>query len=247
MENNGSGKFDLRQMSLKDLTACAASLHELAQGAGSMEEVADRLVDFLYQHLWDAESGGHACALVRFYKTHAYGDLPGELQEFARNLMPEEEISDTTKCLTLLATRGEKAEWCSRQGSQGHKAIPLPSEEVVDSIPMIRSLIRQFGLDVNTIVSPDPRLILDLHEKQYNVFYVPEALGSEYIPAQEEFVRPYNVKSALGFGGLLPSGDMFAAILFAKTPVSAETAELFRNLSMSLKLIVQPFEDAVFA
>ena len=224
MEENGNGKFNMRQMSLKDLTACAATLHELAQGAGSMEEVADRLVDYLYQHLWNQESGGNACALVRFYKTHAYGDLPVELQQFARNLMPDEEISNATKCLTLLATRGEKAEWCSRHESQGHKAIPLPSKEVVDSIPMIRSLIRQFGLDVSTIIQPDPRLILDLHEKQYNVFYVPEALGSEFVPAQDDFVKPHGVKSALGFGGLLPSGDMFAAILFVKTPVSEETS-----------------------
>ena len=53
MGNNENGKFDMRQMSLKDLTACAASLHELAQGAGSMEEVAERLVNYLYEHLRD--------------------------------------------------------------------------------------------------------------------------------------------------------------------------------------------------
>ena len=119
-----------------------------------MEALANRLVDYFHEHLRDSETGGNACVLVRFYKTHAYGDLPAELQEFARNLMPEEDITERTKCLTLLATRGEKAEWCSRQASQGHKAIPLPSEEVVASIPMIRSLIRQFGLDVDTIVNP---------------------------------------------------------------------------------------------
>ena len=55
-----------------------------------------------------------------------------------------------------------------------------------------------------------------MEPKTYNVFHVPEAFDNPLIPAQEDFVLPYRIKSVLGFGGLLPSGDIFAVILFLK-------------------------------
>jgi hypothetical protein len=76
---------------------------------------------------------------------------------------------------------------------------------------------------------------------------VPEALGNPYIPAQRDFIIPYGIRSILGFGGLLPSGDMFAVPMFFKVPVSREVADLFRPLSLNVKVAILPFESTVFA
>ncbi|MBA3339435.1 MAG: hypothetical protein H0T54_06790, partial [Geodermatophilaceae bacterium] len=38
----------------------------------------------------------------------------------------------------------------------------------------------------------------------------------------------HGVKSVLGFGGALPSGELFAVILFARTHIAASVAQLFR-------------------
>ena len=62
--------------------------------------------------------------------------------------------------------------------------------------------------------SYEPDLVLELEQKNYNVFFVEDAIGSPYIPAQDDFVVPYGVRSVLGFGGLMPSGQVFAALLF---------------------------------
>lgn len=61
------------------------------------------------------------------------------------------------------------------------------------------------------------------------------------MPAQEGFVLPYGVRSVLGFGGLLPGGDLFVVILFSRVPISREVADLFRPLALSAKLAVLPF------
>jgi hypothetical protein len=151
------------------------------------------------------------------------------------------------KCLVLLASAGDEPEWNSRHGSRGHKAIPLPSEEAVGQAPMISSLITQLGLSVGTVLKPEPALLLDLEQKTYNVFFVQEALGSPHIPAQEDFVAPHGIRSILGSGGLLPSGDMFAVIMFLKVPVSVEAANLFRTLSLNVKLSILSFEQKVFS
>ena len=58
----------------------------------------------------------------------------------------------------------------------GHKVIPLPSANLVFQIPMISRLVSQFGLDVHAVIRPDPSLIVDLEQKSYNAFHVPEAV-----------------------------------------------------------------------
>ena len=39
---------------------------------------------------------------------------------------------------------------------RGHQAIPLPSPEVVDQLPMVAQLISQLGLELTSVVRPDP-------------------------------------------------------------------------------------------
>ena len=84
-------------------------------------------------------------------------------------------------------------------------------------------------------------LIGDLSQKTFNTFYVPEAVGSPYIPAQDDFVIPYGIKSVLGFGGVLSSGELFVVIMFSKTSIPSQTAEGFKNLAPSVKVAVEPF------
>lgn len=240
--------YDLANFKMSHMIECSAALRQLGAGAQSMEEAANRIVQHLYDHLVDQQTGEKACALVRLYKTHPYGNLDEELREFARTLLGHHPESPEIKCLTLLATAGEKPEWNSRKSSVGHKAIPLPSEQVLTQIPMISRLIQQFGLEISDVVNPDPSLLVELEQKTYNVFYVPEAVGSPFIPAQENFVIPFGIKSVLGFGGILPSGDMFVIIMFSKIHIPRETTELFKTLSLSTKMTLLPFmTGAVFA
>jgi hypothetical protein len=229
------------------MTECGKILRNIGKDAKNMEEVANRIVHYLYNNLIDGESGNRACSLVRFFKTHTYEKLDDELQNFSRSMLGDYFVLPDMKCLTLLATAGENPEWNSRKTSTGHKAIPLPSEQAVHHIPMIRTLIIQLGLSISMVIKPDPKLLLDTEQKTYNVFYVSEAPGCPHIPAQKEFVIPYSIKSVLGFGGVLPSGDIFAVIMFLKVPVSKEIANFFKTLSLNIKIAVLPFENAVFA
>jgi len=213
-----------------------------------MEEAARRIVERLYETMLDGATGERAAALVRFFKTHPYGALAPEQREFADRLLAGQTPSAAMKCLTLLATRGSEPEWNDRRASRGHAAIPLPSEKIVGNAPMISQLIAQLGLDVSAILQPDPAMIVDLAQQTYNVFHVPEAKGSPYIPAQSDFVIPYGIRSVLGFGGMLPSGNLFATIMFTRTAVPRETADLFANIALAVKLAILPFDGgATFA
>jgi hypothetical protein len=238
--------YDLTRFTIRETTQCGKEIRVMNNGAASMEEVAGRIVRFLYDSLIDGQTGMRACSLVRLFKTHNFAQLDDELKRFAVNMLGGEATDPGMKCLTLLGTVGENPEWNSRKTSKGHQAIPLPSEKAVNEIPMMRNLIKQLGISVSQVVKPDPALLMDMEQRTYNVFLVPEARGNPYIPAQEGFVIPYGIKSVLGFGGMLPSGDIFVIIMFIKVPVAKETADLFKNLSLNQKLAILPFEKTVF-
>jgi hypothetical protein len=235
--------YSLARLGLSDMTRLGTALRGLGAGASCMEEVAERVVSLLYSDLTETASDSPACVLVRFYTTVKYESLDSGLREFGAKLMKDVHLQPTTRCLTLLATRGERPEWNSRTTSVGHQTIPLPSTQVVATIPMVSQLIAQLGLDVGAVVKPDPTIVLEAEQHTYGVFYVPEAKGSPYIPAQQDFVLPYGVHSVLGFGGLLPGGDVFAVLMFCRVAVPRATADIFRNAAMNLKLALLPFDS----
>ncbi|WP_414581321.1 sensor histidine kinase [Scytonema sp. PCC 10023] len=235
--------FDLQKMTLRDMSECGLAIRHLSDKANSMEDVSRIIIEYLYNDIIDIKNGEKTCVLVRFFKTHSYGELPLDLQEDARLRLGNITVPDSLKCLTLLASAGEVAEWNSRHKSVEHKAIPLKSEEAIARIPMISQLIQQLGLNPGTVVQPDPNLITDLEQRMYNVFYVPDALGSPYIPSQSSFVIPFKVKSVVGFGGLLPSGNMFAVLMFLKVAISRTTVDLLRPLALNVKMAILPFDS----
>ena len=102
--------YDLARIGQSDITECGNALKGLGSGAVSMEETANKIVRYLYDNMTDAQTGGNACALVRFYKTHSFGQLDAGLQEFAQGILGKVPESPDMKCLTMLATAGENPE-----------------------------------------------------------------------------------------------------------------------------------------
>lgn len=230
----------LERFGFKEMMECRSRIRMLFHETtpASLDQVAERAVRFFYDELVDRE-GQPACALVRFFKSHPYRDLPEDLQTLVRRNVSEP--ASQLQCLTLLATRGQLPEWNSRLHSRGHQVIPLESVEMVEQAPMIAQLIRQMGIDIASVVQPDLALMLNAPAANYNVFHVQHAPGSPHIVAQDDFVKPYGIASVLGFGGLLSSGDLFAVIMFSRVPISTETAEQFRVLGLNLKMAILPF------
>lgn len=231
--------YDLTSFALSDMTRCGIDLRRMGYGANSVEETAQRTVEYFYEKL-RIGAGARACALVRFYVTASYSELQPDLQEFANKIVGST-ASPGMKCLTLLGTAGEVSAWNSRKQSVGHKAIPLQSEESIAKSPMINALINQLGIPVPSLLEHDQRIMLDEHQHSFNVFHVACAEGSPYIPAQKEFIIPHQIKSVLGFGGMLPTGEMFAIVLFSKLEIPRERAELFNTLALNAKLAILPF------
>lgn len=232
----------LADMTVSDLMKLRGKIRGLfaADEVQTFEDAAQRVVDLFRKELLD-DQGEPACALIRIYKTHRFALLPDDLKQFALSREPAAESLRELRCLVMMATAGDEPRWNSRRQSRDHQAIPLSSEAAVAEAPMVSQLIQQLGIRVAAVLRPDPALLLDMEGTAQNVFYIPVAQGSQYIPAQEEFVKRYGIQSVVGFGGLLSSGDLVAGILFSKVPVSAAVADHFKVIGLNFKLVMLPF------
>jgi hypothetical protein len=234
---------DLQNFTSAEMIDVGASLRKVARGAVARESAAQRIARFLYDGFVDPATQRSSFVLVRCFGTLSLGELPADLQAFARSQAMESPPTPETRCLTLLGSAGDLPAWNSRQGSQGHMAIPLVSAQVVSSLPMVSRLILSLGLDVHALVRPSPRILLARERDGFNVFHVAEAAASPYVPAQE-WVRSHGVRSVVGFGFVIPPVDIFATILFARVPIERNTAELFKTLAISAKLALLPLSSA---
>ena len=231
--------YSLAAFGLSHTIECGRGLR-LLPSTLSMEDAAQQLVEYLRRVLVDAD-GQPQCSLVRCFKTHPLGRLPADLAAAARlSLTSGAGDAAEVPCLTLLGSSGDLPAWIGRHGSQGHRAIPLESIAVVERAPMIAQLIEQMGLSTRDLLSPTPDFLLDAEQRSFRVFHVVDAKGSRYVPAQA-FVEQHGIASVLGFGGLLPSGDLFAVLLFSRARITQEVADMFRTIALSAKLRLLPF------
>lgn len=238
--------YNVTNFTAKDVAACSAEIRELSEDAQSMEELSIKITRLLRERLTFGPAAEPAMALVRLFKTHRLADLPQDLQEIT-STGGAEPLKPETVCLTLLGSSGANPRWNQRKFSKGHQVIPLKDAESVRAIPMIASLLQGFGLDIDQLLQNDPLFLEDWGHSSFNVFFIKEALGSQWIPSQDDFVVPLRIKSVLGFGGLLPGGDVFAVVMFSRVTIPDDTAALIRSLSITVRSILTPYMYRVFA
>lgn len=234
--------FDLSQFRLQDMTACSAALRQLGTGAASIEAAADRITRYLYTNLTTGPEETPACVLVRLFKTHPYNRLGPDLQALVDARLGGTPDNPNMKCLTLLASTGAVPGWNDPTKSTRFRVIPLDGPRALAQLPMFAQLFVQFQIDLPFLDNIGSSLLTDQYATTFNAFHVHDALDSPYVSGQKDFVVPFGVRSVFGCGGLLPTGELFAIILFAKVTVTKDTADLFKTLALSANLALAPFE-----
>lgn len=231
----------LDRLSVDDAIELTAAIRDVAKPALTMADAAQAITAYVRSALL---SGAHepACVLVRLYTTVRERDLPPEIVT-AGAALPS---PGHRPHLTLLGTSGELDEWNDRGRSASHAAIPLDRADVLgERAPMIAGLLAELGVDIDAFVDPDDGGALLIHHQEYGIFHVDRAEGSPLIPAQD-FVRDHSVRSVVGCGGGLPSGEVFVLVLFSKVDIDVGTASLFRTVAFGIKAALVPYTYKVF-
>jgi hypothetical protein len=237
-----TGTFDLARLRFADAVTVGQQLRRCNARSSRQHDAAQCVAEYLYDIFRDPITNTPNCALVRCFQTHPYFDLPIEMQAVAGRLLGDRDPARGLRCLTLLGTRGIEVRWNRPEASLNHQVIPLTGIDTVGGMPMVVRLLEQMGLEAVDIVGAKTKRLMDASQyRNFGVFHVETALGSAHIPNQQTFVEQYGIRSVVGMGGLLPSGEIFAVILFARVVISPEVAALFRTLALSVKLAFLPF------
>ncbi|MDR4504852.1 MAG: hypothetical protein MRK01_08710 [Candidatus Scalindua sp.] len=231
----------MTKFSLQDMSEVGDALQQLELKARNIDELSNEMVQYFFDNLGDTQTGEKSSVLVRFFMTYPYSSLDTELRQTVDNLLDSRPVPQDMKCLVLSATAGVRPEWNSAAKSKDHRVLPLQSEDMLKKNIMVHQFIQQMGIDIANVLNPDPKLSSELEGRVFNVYYVPDALRSPYIPAQDEFVIPYGIKSAMGIGGMLPTGNLFALLIFSKTKIPRDTANVFKNIALNVRMAVLPF------
>jgi len=231
---------DLSNFSIHDMTRCCATLRGLGAGASSMQEVAERTTRYLYDELGDPRTKSTAIVLARFFKTHAFGNLDRVRQKAARALVKGHTLSPKTPCVTLLASTGSEPDWNDALRSTAHLTIPIVGTDFASRFPMMENLLLRLGYERKSN-GRAPQAVP--RKSSYDVFHVDDARKSPFIPAQADFIERYGVRSVIGFGGTLLGSDIFAVLLFTKVSVNKRTCELFKTLTLGVKIAALPYAD----
>lgn len=221
----------LDSIGVDDVIALNTALRGAVTSTATMAEAAQAITALVYDRLV-LEDGQPACALVRLYTT-------------MRNA-PSGDVGQQPH-LVLLGTTGELPAWNDRRRSAAHAAIPLDRADILaNRAPMIAGLLSELGVDIDAFVDLTGRDARLIQHQEYGVFHVERAAGSPLIPAQD-FVREHCVRSVVGCGGGLPSGEVFVLVLFSKVDLDAAAAALFRTVAFGLKAALVPHTFRVFA
>jgi serine phosphatase RsbU (regulator of sigma subunit)/anti-sigma regulatory factor (Ser/Thr protein kinase) len=231
--------FDPTSFALSDMVDCAAMLRRELAGADSFDDAANRAVSSLRRSFIDEPTGRPAFVLARLFVTQRWEQLRPELQAHARKRLGDELEHPGMRCLVLQASDGDQINWRKPSRSRAHRVIPLPSAAAVEKAPMLAALLRELGLSPNAVTGSMP-VSHDMFPTTFGTFHVHNARGSKEVPSQR-FVTKHGVRSVLGFGGLLPKGEVFAVVLFSRTPIPSATADLFRNVALSVRLALLPY------
>ncbi|MEK0179093.1 histidine kinase [Microcoleus anatoxicus] len=236
--------YNQTPFTLINLAKCSLVLRQLGRNSGSMQETSQKIADYIYQHFYDSESSQNSCVLVRLFKTHPYGELDDSLQASARSLMQNKIPPYEMKCWTLLASAGKEPQ-CNYADEAPNIVIPLVNEELVAQMLPISERILELGLDIPTVLGIADEKMLEMELKLLNIFYICSAQNSPFIAEQNSLVIPYEVKSVLGIGGLLPSGSLFMVELFFNIKISFKIAEVLNILAVAVKTALLPFDGEV--
>jgi len=239
------GTLDVSDFTVGGMLRAGIAIRRAVRGAQSLEAAADAIVRYLYEHCVSGPDAERSCALVRFYKTHPFRALQPAQRDFAVQQLGAHPVDPAMRCLTLVATAGDRPEWNARRRSRGHQAIPLPSAERIRAAPMIMKLIEDLGLDIDSVLAGAEPAARGPDHRSYDVFHVEDALGSPFIPAQRDFVIPERIASVVGFGGLLRSGELFAVVLFSRARIPASSAVRFRAIALDIRSSLFTFDESM--
>lgn len=182
----------------------------------SLEEASGLLCRELFEHCRTGPDAERSLVLSRVFLSLPFQSLDPETASAVRS--PRRGNRADALYMTLLGTHGRAPSWCDRRLSARHRAMPFDRESPPDHA-MWRRCFEQVGFETANVLVERPEVWVP-----QGLFVVPEAAGSDSLPAQEDFIKPLGVMSVIGCGAALPDGAVSVWLGFSRHPIKEHGA-----------------------
>lgn len=212
--------LDFVNSTAEDYSQFARYLWLESQNFSSHEQTSRFIVESLFQEFTTPE-GDPLLALARIFRWTPVDELPDDL----RAICPPGEKS----VMALTGTCGLEDAWWDRRKSANHRVIPVGKIASHGQLPMFEDILAQMGIDLPYLRETGDLGVMSGRHYQ-GVFYIQDASSSPAILDQRNFVKPYGIKSLLGFGGFIahPNHEsMYLLSVFTRQTVTPAVAQDF--------------------
>lgn len=219
---------------IDDLETFSRDLRSFGRQSSDMREAAGSIASYFSDNLGGAD-GNPEAVVVLVHKTHPFHKLSDELRSLAR--LASTDVEDDTTCLVRLAVAGYE----DPDPSPSSLVQPLTPGAFREQ-PVLEVLFSVMGVDLDVALDPLEAMRANLHHRDLNVFLVQDVQNSELFggPDQRRQIEELGIRSLLGIGGALPTGDLFFVFMFTRTMVSDSSARLMRSLAPAVKASLVP-------
>ncbi|HEY0485804.1 MAG TPA: GAF domain-containing SpoIIE family protein phosphatase [Mycobacteriales bacterium] len=224
---------------LSEVVAYCTGVRQAAAGAAVMEDAATRIVRYL-RRVFCTTEGRPAFVLAQLYNTAPWEDLPADLAAAVHPVGSPGPEPAGTRSLVLLASDGAPPEWRDRRRAPAHHPVLLAGAETVRDTPRVAALVRELGIDAGTFVHGPGADAADQTGSAFGVFHLEDARYTGLVP-DGGFVARHGIGSVVGFGGILPTGNVFSVVLYSRVPIGTAAAEMLRTIGVSVKLALLPY------
>ncbi len=232
---------------VSDFAALSYSTRKL-QGFDTLDQSAQAFIDIVFEQFQDS------MVLLRLFSSVPYSALSNDDRQLVDKKTNESGTRhlcrDTTPVLTLLGTRGQRADWNQRSKSQRFRCIPLVSSGYVSSLSMLSMQFQTMNFDLSLLDRLDSTNAVDDHAHEYpGMLYVKHAgidrdeQGRMIVPHQD-FVAENNVKTTLGFGTSYSDHPTIVTLFaFTNEILNKTEMEPFSSLLKSYLSVSREFLD----
>lgn len=227
--------MSLTTLSLVDVARCIARVRELAGRSSSIASFAQHLMQCFQETFCSALADDPEMVLSRCFVAQPFSEVTTEVKTWLQLDPRRISAPSSGLCLSLMGSAGVVEGWNDPSRSSRYRAIPIEADCFASRFPMFAEIFRQVGLSIDK-----PRfgegMTIGSAGSACSVFNVPVAIGSPYVPAQDEFVKPFGIRSVVGFGGWYGQGRYFIVVLFSRVPIPPRSVELLRLLALSVRV-----------
>lgn len=230
--------FDLTRFGLTDTFDLSAVLPEVAAGAASLEEAAERVVHFFYDNALDKDTGERSLAVVRCFMAQPFQRLPEDLQDRAVTASPAATPHPRQLCLTLLAAAGDEQAAHDDRMTRQRATTVLPSVAADAFTPMVAEVSQQVHRGES-----DGGLLRRV-EPSYAIGYVSDTRDGGLLSSWSGVLVAYGIRSILTLTARLDPDLQVTVALDSKVAIPERTADAFAAVGIGLKLAMLPYVRA---